>query len=223
MVQLLVDRTDNLAHGMDCPAFTRVTVVKGTPDPSTPLPASVKIDRLAHGTIEFRDRLSDTVLASMSTASDTSLNQSVGACRIVVNPDELRPLIRLVSVAPNGRVVMDDYGRPAEPPQTLPLPGVLSGTDQLVRHGYQCPAFAHAVVTKGTAPTNGPQATPPIGEQPLQAGTITFRDRTTKATLATMSTLTGTRLSTPVATCEMVVGPDPRLEGRIEVVLVVPY
>lgn len=215
----LVDKTENLAHGMDCPAFTRATVTKGTP----PVPISQQLSAgrlmLSAGTVEFRDRSTGSLLASMSTNAGTVLEQSVAACRIVVTPADLQGLVRLEAVYPNGRTMNDAYGLPVTPGQVVPLSP--SATDQLVKHGGQCPAFSYAVVTKGTAPSNGPQSAP-FGEQPLQAGTITFRDRTTKATLATMSTLAGTRLSTPVAACEMVVGPDPRLESRVEVMLAIP-
>lgn len=92
--------------------------------------------------------------------------------------------------------------------------------EQVVRHGYSCieAKQGRATVERGT-PADGASWFD-WRRKPLPTGTITFRDRTSKATIVTMPTTTGSWATlTNFANAEMVVGPD-ELVGIVQVSVV---
>lgn len=77
-----------------------------------------------------------------------------------------------------------------------------------VRHGLTLPpSVVSAMVVKGTPPP-GTRIVAALGQPSLPTGVITFRDKTTKATRATLSTTGGSLLTgLSLSNCEMVVSP----------------
>lgn len=82
-----------LGHGNDCPAFYSATITKGVPANGAAVVVSAGQVQLPSGTVEFRNRSTGALLASMPATVGATLNQSVGACVVNVTPDALRSLI----------------------------------------------------------------------------------------------------------------------------------
>lgn len=81
-----------LRHGYDCPANHGGSVEIGSAKPETYITTQPGQGRLPVGTVEFRDRSTNALLASASTLAGTQL-PAVGACKINITPDALRPYI----------------------------------------------------------------------------------------------------------------------------------
>lgn len=82
-----------ITHNQECPAFSVAIVEQGTSGISVPVHPGQVPYTLPHGTIEFRDKTTHAVLASMSTASGSKLTVDVAACEMVITPLSLVDLV----------------------------------------------------------------------------------------------------------------------------------
>lgn len=228
-MQIDLIKSASVRHGYDCPSFGFATVLRGTPTPGLALP--IGTPPRADGLVEFVSKSNGTILASMSTRAGAEMEANVAACEVRVTPKALADLVEVEVWSTGMRAIPSVFGTPgrdrAQSAQrdmygqtwVASLRTKIQHTDTFVRHGQPCPGFVNAVVSKGTGPAGA--SVMPSGYAPLPEGIVQFRDRLTKAVLASMSTRSGTVLSSPLAECEVYVTP-PALQPFIEVRVLSP-